>query len=44
MSDGKGMVDTVWQTRRHKGSCRSLDYSHDGSGMSPPKPSTTKYH
>ncbi|GAO17891.1 uncharacterized protein UV8b_03241 [Ustilaginoidea virens] len=33
MSDGKGMVDTVWKTRRHKGSCRCLAYGHDGTAM-----------
>ncbi|KAF2754982.1 WD40 domain-containing protein [Pseudovirgaria hyperparasitica] len=29
--NGLGHVDTVWKTRRHQGSCRTLDYSTDGS-------------
>lgn len=32
--NGKGMIETVWQTRRHKGSCRTIAYNLDGSGMS----------
>jgi hypothetical protein len=32
MSDGKGTIDTIWRTRRHKGSCRTLGFSNDGSG------------
>ena len=31
LSDGKGTIDTVWRTRRHKGSCRSLTFNYDGS-------------
>lgn len=32
LSDGKGTIDTVWRTRRHKGSCRTIGFSNDGSG------------
>ncbi|KAJ6782107.1 hypothetical protein PWT90_08396 [Aphanocladium album] len=33
LSDGKGYLETTWETKRHKGSCRCLAYSHDGSAM-----------
>ncbi|OAA73376.1 WD repeat protein [Cordyceps fumosorosea ARSEF 2679] len=33
LSDGRGYLETTWETRRHKGSCRSLAYAHDGSAM-----------
>ena len=41
LSDGRGTIDTVWRTRRHKGSCRNLAFTHDGSrefssSISPP--------
>ena len=33
LSDGKGYLETLWETKRHKGSCRCLAYSHDGNVM-----------
>ncbi|ORY70370.1 WD40-repeat-containing domain protein [Pseudomassariella vexata] len=33
LSDGKGAIDTIWRTRRHKGSCRALEFSVDGSAL-----------
>ncbi|KAI0810094.1 WD repeat domain-containing protein jip5 [Xylaria sp. FL0064] len=33
LSDGKSTIDTAWRTRRHKGSCRSLVFNHDGSSL-----------
>ncbi|KAI1463261.1 WD40 repeat-like protein [Daldinia caldariorum] len=33
LSDGKGTIDTIWRTKRHKGSCRTLAFSKDGSAL-----------
>ncbi|KAM0814206.1 putative WD repeat-containing protein JIP5 [Seiridium cardinale] len=33
LSDGKGTIDSIWRTRRHKGSCRALGFSLDGSAL-----------
>ncbi|KAL2057129.1 hypothetical protein ABVK25_002868 [Lepraria finkii] len=30
---GHSTIETTWRTRRHKGSCRSLCFSHDGEIM-----------
>ena len=30
---GRSCVETAWRTRRHKGSCRSLCFSHDGKQL-----------
>ncbi|KAF2501110.1 WD repeat-containing protein JIP5 [Lophium mytilinum] len=31
--NGFGTIDTIWRTRRHKGSCRTLAFSVDGSQL-----------
>lgn len=30
LRNGTGHIDTMWRTRRHKGSCRSLGFGIDG--------------
>jgi hypothetical protein len=29
-SDGRATIETLWRTRRHKGSCRTIAFSPDG--------------
>lgn len=31
--NGFGTVDTMWRTRRHRGSCRALAFSNDGTTL-----------
>ncbi|CAI4214511.1 unnamed protein product [Parascedosporium putredinis] len=33
LSDGRATIDTIWETKRHKRSCRALTYSPDGDFM-----------
>jgi WD40 repeat protein len=30
---GYGLLETAWRTRRHKGSSRALQFSHDGQAL-----------
>jgi len=30
---GRGLVDTAWRTRRHKGSCRTVGFASDGATL-----------
>ena len=31
--EGYGTIETIWETRRHKGCCRALAFSKDGSTL-----------
>lgn len=31
--NGRGHIDTMWRTRRHKGSCRCLTFGIDGESL-----------
>lgn len=33
LRNGKGHIDTMWRTRRHKGSCRTLGFGIDGETL-----------